>query len=240
MAIASDSNEDAGNLSVEITDLKHVIKVKDEEIQKLTEEVLKLKLIIADKFIDTQSTYDLPRPTEKPTRNGSYAKVVKKPAPTKCFHQILLNPNQMETSTPLTTGDIAIIKRSIEKSFNPQEIDFSIIKMKPSLNGGVMVTLPTKEDQEKAANKLNKRTQSLGIAVEIKRKLPRLIIQNIPKDGIENEKDLINQIKDNNPELTSLLTESESLRIVTIHNTKFESVIKVILEVIPQIRKYIM
>ena len=133
-----------------------------------------------------------------------------------------MNPvNQTETSTPLTTGDIAIIKRSIEKSFNPQEIDFSIIKMKPSLNGGVMVTLPTKEDQEKAANKLNKRTQSLGIAVEIKRKLPRLIIQNIPKDGIENEKDLINQIKDNNPELTSLLTESESLRIVTIHNTKF-------------------
>ena len=81
MSSESDSNEDDGNLSVEITDLKHVIKVKDEEIQKLTEEVLKLQLIIADKFIDTQSTYDLPRPTEQPTRNGSYANVVKKPAP---------------------------------------------------------------------------------------------------------------------------------------------------------------
>ena len=81
MSLEFDSNEDDENLSVEITDLKHDIKVKDEEIQKLTEEVLKLKLIIADTFIDTQSTYDLPRATEQPTRKGSYANVVKKTHP---------------------------------------------------------------------------------------------------------------------------------------------------------------
>ena len=42
--------------------------------------------------------------------------------------------------------------------------------MKLSLNGGIMVILPTKEDQEKSANKLNETAQSLGFAVEIKRK----------------------------------------------------------------------
>ena len=56
--------------------------------------------------------------------------------------------------------------------------------------------------------------------------VPRLII---PTDGIEDRTDLINPIIQNKHELTSLLTESESLQLVTIHNSWYKSAIKVIL-----------
>ena len=72
------------------------------------------------------------------------------------------------------------------------------------------------------------------------RKLPRLMISNIPTGITTSQIEFIELIKQKNPELVELSKDPDSLRLVAIHDTKFDSVKKAIIEVSPRKRKFIM
>lgn len=65
------------------------------------------------------------------------------------------------------------------------------------------------------------------------------MIPNVPTD-ITSRTEMIELVKKQNPELLELTNESNSLRLVAVHDTKFDSIKEVIIEVSPQIRKFIM
>ena len=65
------------------------------------------------------------------------------------------------------------------------------------------------------------------------------MISNIPTDITTSQIEFIELIKQQNPELAELSKEPDSLRLVAIHDTKFDSVKKAIFQVSPRIRKFI-
>ena len=103
-----------------------------------------------------------------------------------------------------------------------------------------MVTLPSKQDQLNTINKLKDKAPNLGFDAKITRKLPRLLISNIPTDITTSPLEFIELIKQQNPELAELSKEPDSLRLVAIHDTKFGLIKKAIIEVSRRIWKFIM
>ena len=113
--------------------------------------------------------------------------------------------------------------------------------MRPIENGGVMISLPSQQDQSCAIAKLREKSHVIGYMAEIvKKKLPRMIVHNLPADLAQAEESVVNLIKKHNPELVERTSNEEAIRLIAVHNTKFDTVKNIILEVTPLIRNQIL
>ena len=97
------------------------------------------------------------------------------------------------------------------------------------------MSLSSKEEQSRAMATLKGKSRDIGyLAEEREKKQPRLIIRNIPADTTNN---CIKLITDQNPELAEMTEKGDHIRLVAVHDTKFDSFKNIILEVSPNLRK---
>ena len=74
-------------------------------------------------------------------------------------------------------------KCKLETSLTHEEQNFTILRMRPTKNGDILVELPTKNHQEKAMEVIKNKEYQLDIEVAEPNLInPRLIIQNVPAD----------------------------------------------------------
>ena len=258
-SVASSYNDGAlEGTQDEINGLKCLIASKDEKICELEKYVIQLKLIIAEKFIEackssitttTAVAPGSPSPGKKITTQSpiSYANLVShrltSPTETKESneHSIILKPAiTMTNNSKLNVEEINKIKRHIEKSISPTDIEFNISKIRPTMNGGVIMSFPSKQDQVNAIVKIRNEATALGFSTtEMNKKMPRIIIPNLPLELVENSEVFLATLTRQNPEI-QILAQTEPLKVVTLLDTKFDTVKKVVLEVSPNIRKSIM
>ena len=242
--------EDDNAMETENERLQMIIEDKVNKIQELEEKVADLlRLIIGDKFVATCQQQQAPTVQNQP----SYAQVARsknnqqpKKLPTSTpaiphktqnidrSHRLVLKKGN--NTAKLTVDQVTEIKNNIEKSLINETIDFEITKMRPMNNGGLLVELPTKKDQQNALAKLREKTKELELtAEEPKSYNPRIIIPNIPTEMETSI--LISKITKQNPDI---FETTDSISVVTTHSTKFNSIKKVIFQVTPAVRKKIM
>ena len=93
------------------------------------------------------------------------------------------------------------MKRAIEKSLSPSEKDFNVLNFRSNSKGEIIVVLPSKDDEEKAAARLSEKGISLGFTTnKAKDRHPRMIINDIPSDI----SDLTTELLLSNPEISNL------------------------------------
>jgi len=161
------------SLREEITKLE---AEKDESNQSLREEIAKLKLVIAEKFIEKTETANTP----KATNHKSFAQVACKNMQTslstdsknqcaapkiiptkKNTCALILQPSESSQGV-LNQEAVSAVKKSIEKSLKPTDINFEILEFKSNHKGQIVAVLPSEQDQTNASNKLAKLGPKLG------------------------------------------------------------------------------
>ena len=90
----------------------------------------------------------------------------------KTTHTIILEPPTKQIEK-LTRGQIITAQKKIESAFEGREMNLNAIQLKPINKGEIAV----------AMQQLNELTETTGfIAVDIPKKLPRLMIKNVRLD----------------------------------------------------------
>ena len=212
--------------------LKKELAEKEKTNQSLREEITKLKLIIAENFIEQIGNANIPKTTTQksfaqvlkntqtaPSAGNNNQRTIPKIASTKkntCA--LILQPSEPIQGL-LNLEVVSAVKKSIEKSLKPTDINFEILEFKSNHRGQIIAILPSEQDQANASNKLTKLGSSLNFTVEMpKKKLPRMRISGIPADT----QDLITELKQSNPVIETFLLENpnESLKLVTLLSDK--------------------
>ena len=130
----------------------------------------------------------------------------------------------MTNNSKLNVEEINKIKRHIEKSISPTDIEFNISKIRPTMNGGVIMSFPFKQDQVNAIVKIRNEATALGFSTtEMNKKMPRIIIPNLPLELLENSEVFLATLTRQNPEI-QILAQTEPLKVVTLLDTKFDTV----------------
>lgn len=203
----SENHLDGNDYASKIDSMSKTIDLMHSMMIKMQEEIYSLKSIMKEEYLKRQVT-NAPSsiPSNVPKRTFAQATAAKTTNPTysqtdmqqptqpspstnKTSHRILLKPlkpsstDHMTGSTRLTPGEISNIPSSIEKSIPSKDLDFRIAKTQSTNNGGIVISLPSKEDQTCAISRIREKSKDLGfLAEEAVKTLPRVIIRNLPTD----------------------------------------------------------
>ena len=243
------------------------IKSQAEKIITLENEIVQLKLFIADNFIQSRINQnqsmqiEARRTTSNPTNNNltakksssinsplqgmtparTYADSVKsKPKLSKGItYAVVLKPT-IPAAEKITDQKLNEIRRQIEKSLTPDETRFDVLNFKATESGQMIALLPTKEQQSNALKAFAEKGAQLGFSVEKARKiLPRIKVWNIPVELTPEE--ITSEIIAANPEIKLALEDiNNTIRLVTTLSTKSVSYKNAIFELSSPIRNEIM
>ena len=252
----SEVGESSDESPESIKKLKTELAKRAQQIKELEKQVIELKLIIANKFINEQTAnqsqgnlhqmnQQIPGDYRARASNAEkplYANVVKGTCPTgKAATRALIlkmkEPPKGENAKIRTDE----IKQRIRKSLPTSEINFTINSIRVNERDEVIMVLPTKEDQANALSKLTEKESTLGLTVKpAKRKLPRLMIQGIP--AYIDPEELVGEILLLNEEIDSIYNgiPESTFRLITLLNSRNPQYKNAVIETTPMIRKIIM
>lgn len=155
-------------------------------------------------------------------------------------HTILLNPVDGKTEK-LTKEEVTSAKKKIEVALKGKKINFNAINLRATNRGKIAVDLSSKEEIKAAIDQLNEVTGIIGFtAVDIPKKLPRLMIKNIPVEY--HPENLVESLSDNYPLINEVLTKNPNeviKHIITLKN-EHRQTSSIVIETSPNVRKILM
>lgn len=107
----------------------------------------------------------------------SYSEVLRKNQPDRSINivSVLIKPSAEGVSAEE-------IKSEIKAKVNPVELNVGVVKMFSTARGGVIVQTKTKLESEKLCSAINTACSSSASAVVANKRLPRVIIYNVPAE----------------------------------------------------------
>ena len=177
-----------------INNLENKIRHLQEENNSLRIVNTELKIRLADNIVAL--------PMQK-----SYAQALsgaQTSLPKRTNNAILLE-SSTTNGTKLTNVEVNAVRQKIENALNGDEIRINAISFRPTHTGKIVVNVENETDKQLAVTQINQVAAQTGYtARSIPKKLPRLIIKNIPIDYLPS--DLPAKILHEYPEISNLIT----------------------------------
>ena len=128
----------------------------------------------------------------------------------------ILEKGTMQTMEKLTRRQMITAQKKIESAFEGREMNVNSIQLKPITKGKIAIQLCSEKHKSVAIQQLNQLTETTGF-IAIPKKLPRLMIKNVPLDYLPEN--LTEKLAQKYPLMYDLLSSENTigtLKVVTI------------------------